>query len=343
MNVPVFGKTVTFANLPSIAVTICAIMPFYEGGINRVAYSRGFYSSLNLGFAAKYCSQINFYYPAFLACFVNSGIFQTLCWNAARTFRAARFARKRRCNFLAVRFQNGLFVRSILIRGNQIHNTTTGSFLKILDKFCNVSFGTLARYNTYYQTMLWIISYMIPIVSLSTVIRNVVITMFSFLTHKGPFLIKLHLIGSRGKTQPNCREASLRVRRQQGYTVLPCPDVHLPDGLSYAPHNLLRGVLTGISFSSQIDAVQTTVYPFVQKICSCMSYSIAGGCGYFCHTSRILRDYLRCVFHNLGIFYSGNRILKEPALSCLPNLTVYGTTTCSLFRISARQLKFIQH
>jgi hypothetical protein len=48
------------------------------------------------------------------------------------------------------------------------------------------------------------------------------------------------------------------------------------------------------------------------------------------------------VYHNLGIFYSDNRILKEHSLSYLRNLTVYGATTCPSFRISARQHKFIQ-
>lgn len=97
------------------------------------------------------------------------------------------------------------------------------------------------------------------------------------------------------------------------------------------------------SFSSQIVAVQTTVCLFVQKIAFCMFGSIAVGYGCFCRTSRILSDYFRRVFHNPGIFYSDNRILKELALSCLPNVNLYGTTTCPSFRMSAGQHKIIQY
>jgi len=71
--------------------------------------------------------------------------------------------------------------------------------------------------------------------------------------------------------------------------------------------------------------------------------SIAAEYGYFYRTSRILSDYLRRVSDNPGIFYFDNRILKEPALSYLLNLTVYGTTTCPSLRISARRHKFIQY
>jgi len=343
MNIPVLGETVALTNLSCIAIAVRPIVPFYESSINRIAYCRGFYRSLNFSFAAKDCSQINFHDPAFLAYLVNRGIFQTLRWNTSRTFGAARFACMRWCHFLAVSLQNRLFIRFILVRGNQIHRTTTGSFLKIHDKLANVFFSAFTGYNADYQAMFGVISHVIPIVSLLTVSRFCAITMFFFLAHKGPFLIKLHLIGSRGKTLPTHHEAPLRVRRRQGYNVLPCLDALLQDGWSYGHHSLRTDALTNRSFSSQIVAVQTAVCLFVQKIAFCMFGSTAVGYGYSCHTSRILSDYLRRVFHNPGIFYSDNRILKELALSCLPNVSLYGTTTCPSFRISAGQHKFIQY
>jgi hypothetical protein len=60
--------------------------------------------------------------------------------------------------------------------------------------------------------------------------------MLFFFAYKGPFLIKLHLIGLRGKTLPTHREAPLRARRQQGYTVLPYLDVRLqiPSGAVFS-------------------------------------------------------------------------------------------------------------
>ncbi len=66
MHIPVFGKTIAFANFSSIAIAISAVMPFYKRGVNRIAYRRGFYRSLNLGFAAKDCSQFNLNYPSFM-------------------------------------------------------------------------------------------------------------------------------------------------------------------------------------------------------------------------------------------------------------------------------------
>jgi hypothetical protein len=51
---------------------------------------------------------------------------------------------------------------------------------------------------------------------------------------------------------------------------------------------------------------------------------------------------LHRVFHNPDTFYFDNRILKELALSCLPNVNLSGTTTYPSFRISARLHKFIQ-
>jgi len=343
MNIPVLGETVALTNLSGIAIAVRPIVPLYESSVNRIAYCRGFYRSLNFSFAAKDCSQINFHDPAFLAYLVNRGIFQTLRWNTSRTFGAARFACMRWCHFLAVSLQNRPFIRFILVRGNQIHRTTTGSVLKIQDKLGNVFFSAFTGYNADYQAMFGVISHVIPIVSLLTVSRFCAITMFFFLAHKGPFLIKLYLIGSRGKTLPTHHEAPLRVRRRQGYNVLPCLDALLQDGWSYGHHSLRTDALTNRSFSSQIVAVQTAVYLFVQKIAFCMFGSTAVGYGYSYHTGRILSDYLRRVFHNPGIFYSDNRILKELALSCLPNVSLYGTTTCPSFRISAGQHKIIQY
>ena len=314
MNVPVLGKTIALSDFSSIAIAVCAVVPFHEGGINRIAYRRSFYSSLNFGSTAKYNSQINSNHPAFLACFVNSGIFQALHRHAASAFGTATFACVRRRNILAVGFESRLFVRLILVRGNQIHNTTTGSFLEIPHKLCDVVFGAFAGYNAYYQTMLGIICYVIPVVSLLIVRRVIIITVFFFLAHKRPFLVKLHLVGLGGKALPIHHEELWRVHRRQGYSVLPCLDVRLQDGWSYAHHNFRRRALTERAFSSQVVEVQTTVCLFVQKIASCMSGSIAAGYGCFCRTSRILSDYLRRVFHNQGTFYSDNRILKKLAL-----------------------------
>jgi len=106
MNVPVFGKTVTFANLPSIAVAVSAVVPFYKSCVNHITNCRGFYRSFHLSFVAKNCSQIDFNYPAFPACFMNSGVSQAFYRNTPRTLRAARFTGM--CNFglLAVSLQN---------------------------------------------------------------------------------------------------------------------------------------------------------------------------------------------------------------------------------------------
>ena len=59
MYVPVFRKTVTSANLSSIAVTVRAIVPFYKSSVNHITDHRGFYRSFNFSFAAKDRSQIN--------------------------------------------------------------------------------------------------------------------------------------------------------------------------------------------------------------------------------------------------------------------------------------------
>jgi len=320
MNVPVLGKTVALSDFSSITIAVRAIVPFYESGINRIAYCRGFYRSLNFSFAAKDRSQVNFHDPAFLAYLVNRGISQALNWNTARTSGAARFACMWWCYFLAVSLQNRLLIRFILVGGNKIHHTTTGSFLKIPDKLGHVLFSAFTGHNADYQAMFGVISHMIPVVSLLTVRWVIVITVFFFLAHKGPFLVKLCLIGLGGKALPIHHGAPWRVRRRQGYTVLPCLDAHLQAGWSYEHHNFRRHALTQRASSSQVVAVQTTACLFVQKIASCMFGSIAAGYGCFCRTSRIPLDYSCRVFHNPGTFYSDNRILKEPALSCLLNV-----------------------
>ena len=86
----------------------------------------------------------------------------------------------------------------------------------------------------------------------------------------------------------------------------------------------------------------TTGCLFVRKITSCMFDSIADGSGYFFRIRRIRSDYLRFVFHNPGIFYSGNKILKEPALSCLLNVNLYGSNACSSLRVSVKTSKIMQ-
>lgn len=161
---------------------------------------------------------------------------------------------------------------------------------------------------------------MVPVISLPTVSWVIVITMFFFLAYKSPFLVKLYLIGCRGKTLPTHRGAPWHVLRLRGNTVLPYPDVPLRDGRSYAHRNFRRYGLTERSFFPQAVADQTAVCLFARRISSCMFGSIAAECGYFCHTSRILSDYFHRVYHNLGIFYFDNRILKELALSCLLNV-----------------------
>ena len=343
MYVPVLRKAVTFTNLSSIAVAICTIVSFDKSSVNHLANRRCLYRSFHLGFAAKDDTQINLYHSTLPPYFVYSGIFQALCCNTPRTFGAASFARIWWRSFLAVGLQYGLFIRFILIGCHQIHNATTGSFLKIGQKFLNVFCCAFARYNADYQTMLRIISYMIPVVSLLTVSRLIVITVFFFLAHKSPFLVKLHLSGFGGKTPPTHREAPWHALRLPRHNVLPYLDVLAQDGWSYVRHNLLRYALTERPFFPQAVAARTAVCLFVRKIASCMFGSIAAGYGYFCRTSRTQSDYSRRVFQNPGIFYSDNRILKELALSCLQNVNCLWDTTYPSFQTSARQHKNIQY
>ena len=237
MNVPVFRKTVTLANLSGIAVAVCPIMPFYKSSVNHLANRRVFYRSFYFGFAAKDNLQVNLYHPAFAAPLVDSGIFQIPVGDPASSFGAARFTGWWGRNLYSISSQDGLFIRPELVRGYQIHNPTSGSFLKILHEFLNIFGSAFARYYTNYQL---------------------------------------------------------------------------------------------IPSSPQAIAGQTMAYLFVRKIASCMFDSIAAEYGCFCRTSRILSDYLPRVYHNPGISYSGNRILKELSLSYLRYLTVYGATTCPL-------------
>jgi len=343
MYVPIFRKTVTSSNLSGVAVTIGSMVSFDKSSVNRLTNRRCLYRSFNFGFATKDSSQINLYYPAFVTSFMNGGVLQTLCRNAARTFRAAAFTCGRWLNVSSISLQNSLLIRFILIRCNQIHNTLAGSSLKISHKSINIFGCTFARYNADYQTMLRIVSNVIPVISLIPVSRVLLITMFFLLAYKGPFLVKLYLIGFGGKTLPVHHEATWRVFRRQGYNVLPYLDARLQGDWSYAHRSFRKYGLTERSFFPQAVAFQTAACLFVRKIASCMFGSIAAECGCFYRTSRILSDYLRRVFHNPGIFYFDNIILEEPALSCLLNLTFYGTTTCPSFRISARQHKFIQY
>jgi len=134
MNIPVLGEALALSNLSGIAIAVRPIVPLYESSVNRIAYRRGFYRSLNFSFAAKDRSQINFHDPAFLPYLLNRVAFQALRWDTARTFAPARFACVRRRHLPAVSPHNRLFIRFILIRGNQIHRTTTGSFLAQLQK-----------------------------------------------------------------------------------------------------------------------------------------------------------------------------------------------------------------
>ncbi len=89
MYIPVLRKTVTFANFAGIAVPIGPIVSFNKSCVNHLTNGRCLYPSFHFGFAAKDSSQINLYYPAFVTSFMNSSVPQTLCRNAARTFRAA--------------------------------------------------------------------------------------------------------------------------------------------------------------------------------------------------------------------------------------------------------------
>jgi hypothetical protein len=234
-------------------------------------------------------------------------------------------------------------IRLILIRCNQIHNTIAGPFLKIDHQLLHIFGRAFARYNTDYQSVLGVISYMVPIVSLLLVGLLIIITVFFFLSHKGPFLIELNFSGLWGKTLPTHHARIWRAFRPSGYTASPCRDAPRQGGRSCAHHNLQKYGLTQRPFFPLATAVQAMVCLFARKIVSCMLGSIATGYGYFCRTRHIQTDCLHRVFHNLDIFYSGNRILKELALSYLQMLTAYEATICPLFWISARQHKSIQY
>src|SRR4030042_1232884 len=306
MNIPIFRETVSFANFSGGTVAIGSIVPLYKRSINHLTDRRVLYRSLHLSFTAKNCPQINLNDPAFSTSFMNSGISQAFCRNTPRTFGTTTFAGVCNCGILAVSLQNGLFIRSILIRGNQIHNVTTGSFLKIKHKFLNVFRGTFAWYNTHYQTMLRVVSYMVPVVPLSTVLRDIVITVLSFLTHKCPFLIELNLSGFRGKTLPTHREVPWHVCRQVVNNASQYFYLRQPDALFCVLRSLQKDAQTMRLLFSHQSSYETVACLFVRKTASCMFGNIAVGYGYFCRIFRILSDYLRCVFHNPGIFYSGN-------------------------------------
>jgi len=84
---------------------------------------------------------------------------------------------------------------------------------------------------------------MVPVVSLSTILRDIVITVLSFLTHKCPFLIKLNLIGFRGKTLPTHREAPWHFCRQGVNNASHYFYLRQPDALFYALHSFRKHFL----------------------------------------------------------------------------------------------------
>lgn len=342
MNIPVFREAVSFTNLSSVAVSICSVVSFNKGRVNHITDRRVLYRSLHLSYVAKNCPQINLDHPAFSTSFMNSGIRQAFCRNTPRTFGATASASMCNCGVFAVSLQNSPFIRSIFIRSDQIHNATISSFLKIQYKLLNVFCCSLARYNTYHQTIFRVVSYMVPVVSLPEVLRNIVITMFSFLIDECPFLVELNLIGFRGKRLPTHREVPLHVRRRGVNNASQYSYLRPPGALFCGPHNLQKYAQTVRWLFSPQASYGTVACLFVRKIASCMFGSIAAGYGYFCRICRTRINYLHHVFRNPGIFYFGNRILKELALSCLLNVILYGTTVCPSFRISAKTSKNIQ-
>jgi len=76
---PSLWKNSNFFELSGHYDCIGTIVPFDKSYVNHLANRRCFYRSLDVGFAAKYSSQINLNHSAFPACFVNSSIFQALC------------------------------------------------------------------------------------------------------------------------------------------------------------------------------------------------------------------------------------------------------------------------
>jgi hypothetical protein len=314
------SKLLIFDYLALLLLCSCALMPFYKSGVNHLANRRCLYRSFNLSFATEDNTQVNPYYPTFLAPLVDSGISQILGGEPASSFRPATFTRGRWRNFSSISPQDGLFIRPVFIRSYQIHHPTTGSFLKILHQFLNIFGSAFARYYANYQTVLKVVSYVVPVVWPLAVIWVTIITAFFFLADKGPLLIELSFSGFWGKTPPIHREAPVRVRRILWCSGLLYLDELPPNGWSYAHHNLQRCALALRPSSHQAVAGQTTVYLFVRKIASCMFDSIAAGYGCFCRTSRIRSNYLPRVFHSQGISYFDNRILKELSLSYLRNV-----------------------
>jgi len=166
--------------------------------------------------------------------------------------------------------------------------------------------------------------------------------MFSFLTHKRPFLIELNLIGFGGERLPTHREVPWHVRRRGVNNASQYFYLRPPDALFVVLHNLKKYAQTMRWLFSSQASCGTAVCLFVRKIASCMFCSIAAGYGYFFQICRSPINYLHHVFRSLGIFYFDNRILKELALSCLLNVILYGKAICTFFRTSAKTSKNIQ-
>ena len=332
MYIPVFGKTVAFTNFASIAVAIRTIMPFDKSSINRAANSRCFYGSCHLGFGTEYNAQINLDHPTFSPHFVNRSILQLWRWNPTSTFGTTGSACSRWRNFLPISLQDSPFVRSVFIRCNQIHDTTASSSLKILHKLLDIFRGAFARHNANDQTVLRIISHMIPVISLLTISRVIIAAVFFFLADKCPLLVELNLACSWGKTPLTHRGLPRHALQRPNHTALPYLGVRPQADWFCGLHSLRRCASKRRWLFPYQASFQITAYPFVRKTFACMCGNRASEYACFCRTNRRQLDFLRPVCRNQDIFYSGSRILKELPLFYLRNVICLWDKHLSLIR-----------
>jgi len=121
MYLPVLAEAVRLAHLPSIAVTIRAVVTLDEGGVDLVAYRRVFQGFPDCLWRAEDDAGFYFDDSALPACFVNGGIVEVWGRHKKGGLGPSGFAGFHRRDRCAIGVEDGPFIRGIFIAGDQVH------------------------------------------------------------------------------------------------------------------------------------------------------------------------------------------------------------------------------
>lgn len=224
MGVPVFGKTVGFADFAAATVAVGAVLTFDERRVDFAAATRRGNRRLHLLIRAENRPIRDFFHAAFHPFFVNGRVDQSRLRTPSRASRPTAFPGAARLAFFAERFEDRLFIRLVLVAGDKPRTPVFQAFRRFSHQTPCVFNRPFAADDLQHEFILGVQRHVVPAVAATGVGRVRVVTVFLFFFDEFPLFVELNFLGFRGKNRPIRREVFRYIPRRVSSNGSPCRD-----------------------------------------------------------------------------------------------------------------------